>query len=82
MAIERVSTQVSNRDFIIETGKIAKQAHGAVTLQHGDTVVMATAVSEREIDPEKDFFPLTVDYREKLYAAGKIPAAILSRKDE
>ncbi|HTL46921.1 MAG TPA: polyribonucleotide nucleotidyltransferase [Verrucomicrobiae bacterium] len=80
MAIERVSRPLSNSDFIIETGKWAKQAHGAVTVQHGGTVVMATAVSEREVDPEKDFFPLTVDYREKLYAAGKIPGGYFKRE--
>jgi len=80
MGMERITSQIGERDFIIETGKLAKQAHGAVLLQYGETVVLATAVSEKEADPGKDFFPLTIDYREKLYAAGKIPGGYFKRE--
>lgn len=73
MGLEKVSGQVGNFIVSFETGHIAKQAHGAVMAHCGETIVMATAVSSYESDDSRDFFPLTVDYREKAYAAGKIP---------
>src|SRR5207302_3338899 len=63
----------------LETGKIAKQAHGAVVVRLGDRMVLVAA-GEGEEDPERDFFPLTVDYREKTYAAGKFPGGFIKRE--
>lgn len=80
MALEKVSAQIGNFQLSFETGRVAKQAHGAVMAQYGETVVMATAVSSYESDPSRDFFPLTVDYREKAYAAGKIPGGFFKRE--
>ncbi len=64
----------------IETGKLAWQANGAVTVRHGDTVILATATAADEPRPGADFFPLTVDYEERLYAAGKIPGGFFKRE--
>ncbi len=64
----------------IETGKLAGQANGAVTVRHGDTVILATATGANEPRPGVDFFPLTVDYEERLYAAGKIPGSFFKRE--
>lgn len=80
MALEKVSAQIGNFQLSFETGHVAKQAHGAVMAQLGETVVMATAVSSYESDPSRDFFPLTIDYREKAYAAGKIPGGFFKRE--
>ncbi|MDP3919306.1 MAG: polyribonucleotide nucleotidyltransferase [Candidatus Omnitrophota bacterium] len=80
MAIEKVTAQVGNSEFIFEAGHIAKQAHGSVTLQCGGTVILATAVAKMELDIGKDFFPLMVDYRERTYAAGKIPGGYFKRE--
>ena len=68
------------RPLIIETGKIAKQADGAVTVRYGDTVVLVTATAERKERPGAGFLPLTVDYRENTYAAGKIPGGFFKRE--
>ncbi len=75
----KISTQVGNGQLIIETGKLAKQADGSVIVQLGETVVLVTAVSS---DPREglDFFPLTVDYREKASAAGKFPGGYFKRE--
>ncbi|MCA9752904.1 MAG: polyribonucleotide nucleotidyltransferase, partial [Gemmatimonadetes bacterium] len=67
------SIQVGGRELSIETGRIAKQAAGAVLVQYGETVVLVTAQADTKEDVTKDFLPLTVEYREKFYAAGKIP---------
>jgi polyribonucleotide nucleotidyltransferase len=67
------------QEIIIETGKLAKQAHGAVVVRYGDTVTLVTAV-EGEADETRDFFPLVVDYREKTYAAGKFPGGFIKRE--
>ncbi len=71
---------ISGRKLVIETGKVAKQADGAVTVQYGDTMVFAAVVASREPKEGQDFFPLTVDYREKAYAAGKIPGGYFKRE--
>src|SRR5881296_713806 len=68
------------RPLIIETGKIAKQADGSVTVRYGDTVVLVTATAERKERPGMGFLPLTVDYRENTYAAGKIPGGFFKRE--
>ena len=64
----------------LETGEIARQADGAVLVTMDDTVVLVTCVGRREIKPGQDFFPLTVDYQEKTYAAGKIPGGFFKRE--
>ena len=68
------------RPLIVETGKIAKQADGSVTVRYGDTVVLVTATAERKERPGMGFLPLTVDYRENTYAAGKIPGGFFKRE--
>jgi polyribonucleotide nucleotidyltransferase len=78
--VHRYETMVGERALIIEAGKLAGQANGAVTVRYGDTVVLATATAAREPRPDVDFFPLTVDYEERLYAAGKIPGGFFKRE--
>ena len=68
------------RDLVLETGEIARQASGAVLASLGDTTVLATVVGSRSPLPGRDFFPLTVDYVEKTYAAGKIPGGFFKRE--
>ena len=71
---------LGGREFTIETGRIAKQADGAVLVSQGETVVLVTAVSARQAKEGVDFFPLTVDYREYGYAAGRIPGGYFKRE--
>jgi polyribonucleotide nucleotidyltransferase len=78
--IERVSAQIGASNISIETGKLAKQADGAVTVQLGDTIVIVTAVAATKPKPDQSFFPLTVDYREKAAAAGKFPGGYFKRE--
>ncbi len=68
-----VEAQVGNMTVNISTGKMAKQANGAVVVRSGDTMVLVTAVAAKEAKEGQDFFPLTVNYTEKAYAGGKIP---------
>src|SRR5512137_2982783 len=75
-----VSASIGGKDLIIETGKLAKQADGAVTVRYGETVVLVTAVASPGCKEELDFFPLTVDYREKAAAAGKFPGGYFKRE--
>ncbi len=77
---ERVEVDLGGRSLIIETGKVAKQSHGAATVRSGDTIILATVVEAKHVDLEQDFFPLFVDYREKAYAAGKIPGGFFKRE--
>ncbi|MFQ6002843.1 MAG: polyribonucleotide nucleotidyltransferase [Candidatus Zixiibacteriota bacterium] len=77
---ERVEVDLGGRSLLIETGKVAKQSHGATTVRSGDTIILATAVEAKQIDEEQDFFPLFVEYREKAYAAGKIPGGFFKRE--
>src|SRR3954464_5103997 len=77
---ERVVAQVGDKQIIIETGKYAKQADGAVTVQLGETIVVVAAVAATKAKPGQDFFPLTVDYREKAAAAGKFPGGYFKRE--
>src|SRR5579875_3073886 len=76
---EQVGLDLGGRRLTLETGKIARQAHGAVVARYGDTVVLATACMDTHAT-EKDFLPLTVDYREYTYAAGKIPGGFFKRE--
>ena len=80
MAYCKVEKLIGKRTLSIEVGKIAKQADGAAIVRYGDTMVLATAVSAPEEKEEADFFPLTVDYREKMYAAGKFPGGFFKRE--
>jgi polyribonucleotide nucleotidyltransferase len=72
--------EFGGRPLTIETGRMAKQADGAVTVRYGDTVVLVTATADRKEKPGIDFLPLTVDYRENTYAAGKIPGGFFKRE--
>ncbi|HEV2896902.1 MAG TPA: polyribonucleotide nucleotidyltransferase [Pseudaminobacter sp.] len=76
----RVEIEWAGRPLVLETGKIARQADGAVLATYGETVVLATVVSAKEPKPGFDFFPLTVNYQEKTYAAGKIPGGYFKRE--
>jgi len=76
----RVEIEWGGRPLILETGKIARQADGAVLATYGESVVLATVVSMKEPKPGQDFFPLTVNYQEKTYAAGKIPGGYFKRE--
>ncbi|MCD6441496.1 MAG: polyribonucleotide nucleotidyltransferase [Candidatus Marinimicrobia bacterium] len=71
---------LGGRELIIETGRMAKQAHGSVTIRYGDTMVLITAVSNFLKPMNQDFFPLQVEYRERTYAAGKIPGGFFKRE--
>ncbi|MFA5068795.1 MAG: polyribonucleotide nucleotidyltransferase [Candidatus Omnitrophota bacterium] len=71
---------MGDKEIIIETGRLAKQADGAVTVSCGDTVVLVTAVMSRQAREDADFFPLMVDYRERTYAAGRIPGGYFKRE--
>src|ERR1700738_4130476 len=74
------NVDVAGRRLSIETGRVAEQANGAVVLRQGDSVVLSTAVMSKNPREGIDFFPLTCDYEEKLYAAGKIPGAFMRRE--
>jgi polyribonucleotide nucleotidyltransferase len=78
-APHQVSVEVGGRALILETGKIAKQANGAITARYGDTVVLTTACMAPTAN-DRDFLPLTVDYRENTYSAGKIPGGFFKRE--
>ena len=80
MAIVTKNVEVADKRLSIETGRVAEQANGAVILRQGDTVVLSTAVMAKEPRVGIDWFPLTCDYEEKLYAAGKIPGAFMRRE--
>src|SRR5579862_1854120 len=68
------------RKLVLETGKIARQADGAVLVSYGETIVLCTAVGVKSARPWQDFFPLTVNYQEKAFAAGKIPGGFFKRE--
>jgi len=78
--ISRQEIEVEGKKIILETGKIARQADGAIIATCGETVVIATAVGEKKVNPEVDYFPLQVNYQEKYYAAGKIPGGYFKRE--
>jgi polyribonucleotide nucleotidyltransferase len=77
---EKVTASIGQNQIIIETGKLAKQADGAVTIQMGETIVFVAAVAATKAKAGQDFFPLTVDYREKAAAAGKFPGGYFKRE--
>ncbi len=74
------SATIGGREFTIATGKLAEQASGACTVRYGDTIVLAAVVAAKEAMEGRDFLPLTVDYEERMYAAGKIPGGFIKRE--
>jgi len=78
--IHRFSAMVGSKEVIIETGRFAEQAGGAVTVRMGDTMVLATATMSKQPREGVDFFPLSVDYEERMYAAGRIPGSFFRRE--
>ena len=80
MNVVKKEFQYGDIPVALETGRIARQATGAVLVSMGDTVVLVTCVASKEARPDQDFFPLTVDYMEKTYAAGKIPGGFFRRE--
>ena len=78
--MESFEMQLGGRTFTVETGKMAKQANGAALVRYGETVVLVTATASEEPREGVDFFPLTVDYEEKMYAVGKIPGGFIKRE--
>ena len=76
---QRIEREFAGRKLVMETGRMARQADGSVYVQHGETAVLVTAVAERERS-DLPFFPLTVEYREKMYAAGKVPGGFIKRE--
>ena len=77
---KRVSKNIGSSDLTIETGKLAKLADGSVTVRSGETIILVAAVSATTVKEGQDFFPLTVDYREKAAAAGKFPGGYFKRE--
>ncbi|MCL0051766.1 polyribonucleotide nucleotidyltransferase [Thermodesulfovibrionales bacterium] len=75
-----VGIEIKERRLIIETGQMARQASGAVVVKYGDTIVLATVVVDKKVREGIDFVPLTIDYQEKAYSAGKIPGGFLKRE--
>ncbi|MDL1873508.1 polyribonucleotide nucleotidyltransferase, partial [Deltaproteobacteria bacterium PRO3] len=78
--IHRVECEIGGRTLVIETGRVAKQAAGSVTVRYGDTIVLVTACASADPKEGIDFLPLTVDYLEKTFAAGKIPGGFFKRE--
>ncbi|MCC6278561.1 MAG: polyribonucleotide nucleotidyltransferase [Oligoflexia bacterium] len=78
--VVRETFKIGDKEITIETGRLAKQADGAVLVSCNDTRMLVTAVSKREPDQNKDFFPLTIEYQEKYYASGKIPGGFFKRE--
>lgn len=81
MSVKQFKTDFAGRELKVEIGKLAKQAHGACTVSYGETVVLATAVSSGQPKEGADYFPLTVDYEEKMYAAGKIKGSRFIKRE-
>src|ERR1041385_27464 len=81
MESKKISCKIGEADFVFETGKLAGQADGAVLARVGDTVVLATAVMSKNAREGMDYFPLLVDYEERLYAAGKIKGSRFIKRE-
>ncbi|MBX3085857.1 MAG: polyribonucleotide nucleotidyltransferase [Anaerolineae bacterium] len=79
-SVQRFTAKLGGEDLIVEAGKLAMQAGGAVTVRMGDTMILATATMSESIRPGIDFFPLAVEYEERLYAAGRIPGSFFRRE--
>jgi polyribonucleotide nucleotidyltransferase len=78
--ITEVKCEIGGRELSFETGRVAKQADGAVWVRYGGTVIIATVCASKESAEDRDFFPLTVDFREKTFAGGKIPGGFFKRE--
>src|SRR4026207_2241317 len=78
--VASTSVEIGGKEITFETGKFAKQADGAVAVRSGETMILATAVGRPDARPDADFFPLTVDVEERMYAAGKIPGGFFKRE--
>jgi polyribonucleotide nucleotidyltransferase len=78
--VTRKTISYGRHTLTLETGEVARQAHGAVVVNMDDTVVLVTVVGRKDVKPGQDFFPLTVDYQERTYAAGKIPGGFFKRE--
>ena len=79
--VNEVKCDVGGRELSFETGRVAKQADGAVWVKYGGTVIIATVCASKEAAEDRDFFPLTVDFREKTFAGGKFRAGSSSAKE-
>ena len=80
MAVHKLEVDMAGRQMTLETGRLAGLADGAVLVRYGDSVLLATAVSSTQPREGIDFFPLTVEYEERMYAAGKIPGGFIKRE--
>src|SRR5215218_7843062 len=80
MEPRQYSATIGGRELTIEVGRVAEQASGAVTARYGETIVLAAIVAAKEAREGTDFLPLTVDYEERMYAAGKIPGGFIKRE--
>ena len=78
--IYKEEIDLGGKKLILETGKIARQADGAIIATCGETVAISTVVGAKKVNPETDYFPLSVNYQEKYYAAGKIPGGYFKRE--
>jgi len=78
--IHKEEIELGGKKLTLETGKIARQADGAIIATCGETVVISTVVGAKNINPDTDYFPLQVNYQEKYYAAGKIPGGYFKRE--
>ena len=78
--VYKKEVEVAGKKIILETGKVARQADGAIIATCGETVVLATVVGAKKVNPDMDYFPLSVNYQEKYYAAGKIPGGYFKRE--
>ncbi len=80
--VAREELQWGDKTLILETGKVARQADGAVVVRYGETIVLCTAVAAKQAKPDTDFFPLTIHYQEKTYAVGKVPGGFRKREGQ
>ena len=80
MEEKKFQMDFAGRPLTIEVGKLAKQSSGAALVRYGDTAVFVSATGSKEAREDADFFPLTVDYEEKLYSVGKIPGGFIKRE--
>src|SRR3970040_982065 len=78
--VTTVEVEIGGKKLMLETGLMAKQAHGSIVARYGDSVVLSTAVASKVERQNVDFLPLTVDYQEKAYSAGKIPGGFFKRE--
>ena len=78
--IHKEEIKFGEKKLVLETGKVARQADGAIIAKLGETVVIATAVGAKKLKEGQDYFPLSVNYQEKFYAAGKIPGGYSQRE--